>query len=229
LRRSVLVFICCLSVILLDVQVSVAHDSDNHPNDYSYGPGAGNWNGWKIYLSPAHHWTGPKHGCGSYVEDDNMPLVAIAAATFSPTPRANLSLVGRGYRVHVGRGDPDDNVDSSNAWAADRHIALHSNASGNEQCGGVGRGTRVFYKSGSAQGEELAMFLAEKVGDASPGTPDYPATHTFYELLESDAKAAYLEAEFHDWTQGKNWLIDYEEWSWRIGYAVDEELGYPGG
>jgi hypothetical protein len=226
MRFLVAVSVGCL---LLTGQPARAHDSDTHPSDYTYGPGSGNWNGWRIYLSPAHHWGGPKYGCGNYVEDDNMPLVAIAAATYSPTPRWDLSLTGRGYRVHVGRGDPDDNVDSADAWGADRYIALHSNASGSAQCGGSGRGTRVFYKSGSAQGEELAMFLAEKVGSASPGTPDYHTTHTFYEITQPNAKTAYLETEFHDWTTGKNWLVSYEEWSWRIGYAVDEHLGYPGG
>jgi len=157
-----------------------------------------------------------------------MPLVAIAAATYTPTPRTDLSLVGRGYRVHVGRGDPDDNIDSSNTWEADRHIPMHSNATSEGECGGSGRGTRVFYTPGSAQGEELAMYLKEKVDDASPGSPDsYTSSTAYDEMLYPNAKVAYLEAEFHNWTTGKNWLVDYEEWSWRIGYAVDLHLNYP--
>lgn len=39
--------------------------------------------------------------------------------------------------------------------------------------------------------------------------------------------AAYLEAEFHDWWGGKNWLVDYASWSWRVGWAVDAHLDYP--
>ncbi len=200
-----------------------AHDSDNHPADDIYQPMT--WNGWRIYLSPAHHWTGPKYGCGDYVEDDNMPRVAQHAAHIASLGAGSLQ--DRGYRVRVGKGDPDDNVDRSNAWNADRHIAMHSNASGNAQCGGSGRGTRVFYYSGSTQGQDLAGRLRTHVGASSPGEPDSISTHTFYELSETTAKAAYLEAEFHDWTGGANWLEDYQSWSWKVGYAVDVHLNYP--
>jgi N-acetylmuramoyl-L-alanine amidase len=156
-----------------------------------------------------------------------MPRVAQHAAHIH-----SASLQDRGYKVRVGKGDPDDNVERSNSWNADRHIPMHSNASGSAQCGGSGRGTRVFYYPGSTKGEDLARKLKNKVGEvcscSSPGSPDSISTNSsFYELTRTNAKTAYLEAEFHDWWGGVNWLVDYETWSWLIGFAVDEHLGYP--
>jgi hypothetical protein len=106
---------------------------------------------------------------------------------------------------------------------------LHSNASGQDQCGGSGRGTRVFYYPGSTQGQNLSDKLRDTVGWSSPGEPDtiISQTNPFHELAFTNAKAAYLETEFHDWWGGKNWLVDYESWSWRIGYGVDLHLDYP--
>lgn len=77
-RAGGLVFVLTLLVaILASAPPAVTHNSDNHPPDDIYIPAGGN--GWKIYLSPAHHWTGPNYGCDNYVEDDNMPLVALYA------------------------------------------------------------------------------------------------------------------------------------------------------
>lgn len=89
------------------------------------------------------------------------------------------------------------------------------------------KGTIVFYYPGSSNGQDLATKLKNKVGDVSPGTNDHIATETFYELANTTMPAAYLEAEFHDWTSGKNWLVDYSSWDWRVGWAVDVHFGYP--
>lgn len=202
---------------------AAAHDSDNHPSDelYEHPP---TWNGRKIYLSPAHHWSGPKYGCGSYVEDDNMLRVAREAGIWDN----GGSLWDRGYKVRVGRGDPDDNVQHSNNWGSNRHIPLHSNAHGNDQCGASNGGTIAFYYPGSGTGEDLARALKNKVGDSSPGGANERVdTANLYELSATSMPAAYLEAEFHDWMRGKDWLVDYSSWAWRIGWAVDVHLGYP--
>lgn len=216
-------------LIALQAAVAGAHDSNDHPSDKIFKPGSWgyNWNGWRIYLSPAHHWVGKKYGCGDYVEDDNMESVAYYAAIF-----VSGNLVERGYKVRVGQGDPDDNTRRSNNWGTKkrRHIPLHSNARGSDKCGGVGDdgGTIGFYYPGSSKGQDLAKKLKNKVGALSPGTKyENVTTASFYELKYTEMPAAYLEAEFHDWWNGKNWLQDHGSWPWRIGYAVDLHLNYP--
>lgn len=141
--------------------------------------------------------------------------------------------VDRGYKVRVGHGDPDDNVQRSNGWGAggsDRHIVLHSNAHPKSTgCGFSNGGTIVFYYPGSSNGQDLATKLKNKLGGVSPGDTfeKTESTTELYELNQTTMPAAYVEAEYHDWVQGKNWLLDYSIWDWRIGWAVDVHLGYP--
>ena len=219
-------------ILVLASSVAQAHDSDSHPDDHIRGPGAGNWNGYRIYLSPAHHWGGEKQGCGDYLEEENMHLVAHRAGFSDPA-----GLLARGYKVRIGHGDPDDNTERSNAWHSHRHIPLHSNASGNSPCAGTEGGTVVFHYPGSSVGADLAARLKNKVGvEPVSGSPFSPGTRYervaahdgLWELNRTSMPAAYLEAEFHDWRPGTNWLSDSSSWAWRIAWAVDAHLGYPG-
>jgi hypothetical protein len=213
-----------MSLVVWPAVRGSAHDSDDHPPDHIYNPAQ--WNGYRIYLSPAHHWSGPKSGCNGYVEDKNMHKVAHEVA--NRTTVGGGSLRDRGYKVRVGHGDPDDNTDRSNAWDADRHIALHSNAHGSAPCGASEGGTVVFHYPGSALGQDLAQELLATVGPSSPGTQSERVdTATFHELSYTAAPAAYLEAEFHDWMAGVTWLRDFESWAFRVAAAVDAHLGYP--
>jgi N-acetylmuramoyl-L-alanine amidase len=213
-----------LCLIAVGILPAGAHDSDDHPPDHIYLPAQ--WNGFRIYLSPAHHWGGPKYGCNGYIEDNNMHQVAHEAG--HRTTLGAGSLRDRGYRVRLGHGDPDDNVERSNGWNADRHIAIHSNAHGSAPCGESEGGTVVFHYPGSTVGAALAAELLAHVGPSSPGTlSERVDTASFYELSETIAPAAYLETEFHDWITGVGWLRDYRSWAFRIGAAVDAHLGYP--
>lgn len=51
--------------------------------------------------------------------------------------------------------------------------------------------------------------------------------NSLYELTATAMPAAYIEAEFHDWPSGVTWLADYDVWAWRVGWGVDQHLGYP--
>jgi hypothetical protein len=182
------------------------------------------WNGYRIYLSPADHANG---GCGDYIESTNMHRVAHSAAT--GTTIGAGSLQDRGYKVRIRHGTLTEGVSRSNNWPSHRHIPLHSNARSSSQCGYSSGGTQTYYYPGSTRGEDLARKLKNLLGEVSPGAAlEYVDTRPgLYELYATTMPAAYVEAEFHDWTQGKNWLVNYPDWSWRIGYAVDLHLGYP--
>ncbi|NOX24028.1 MAG: hypothetical protein GXP36_13205 [Actinobacteria bacterium] len=193
-------------------------------------PDAGiQYNGWKIYLSPAHHWTGYNHGCLEYVEDTQMVKAADEAAH-----GAGWDLRARGYYVRVGAADPDENVARSNGWGSGskrRHIVIHSNANSGSSCPSSPEndGTTAMYVSSS--GKALAKNLWAKVGPASPGAEGSQTSDVYYdalyELTATSMPAAYLETEYHDWVAGVGWLWSEENWAWRIGWAVDVTLGYP--
>jgi hypothetical protein len=216
------------------------HHEHDGISDYTYlpSPWPSGWNGYYIYLSPAHHWVGWKWGCsetkagsssgGYYVEDLNMPQVAYEAASGAYT-----DLTDRGYYVRVGRADPDENVIRGNGWTSNyshtRYIVLHSNGNSldGKLCNGGATGTRTIYYPGSTNGQDLANELLYTLGPQSPGS-DATYTETWYELAHTIMAAAYVEANFHDERAGEIWLArDYEEWAWKIGWAVDRHLGYP--
>jgi N-acetylmuramoyl-L-alanine amidase len=217
-------------------QVASAHDngssaSNHHEHDdvpdWEFWPGDGDntWNGYRVYLSPAHHWQGRKFGCSyynsdgvavSYIEDSNMFLAALSAAD---------ALRQRGYAVRLGRADPDENTIRSNSWGANLHIAMHSNASTSDgtTCSGTRSGTQVYWSSSA--GLDLAHKLKNALGPSSPG--DDSVIHGgFYELTKTHATAAYVEAAFHDRYEDTIWLTDYASWAWRIAQGVDEHLGF---
>jgi len=126
-------------------------------------------------------------------------------------------------------GDPDDNAMRANAWGTDRYIALHSNAKGSAQCGAgaANAGTWAYYRPGSPVSQNLATSLKNKVGAVGPGTNDQILSGSeFYEINQPNVPPVLLEAEFHDYQAGKDWLVSYSDWAWRIAWAVDAQLGY---
>jgi hypothetical protein len=206
------------------VEHASASDALYWPPDAGY-----QYNGWKVYLSPAHHWHGYNYGCSTYIEDTAMVQAADEAAH-----GAGWDLRARGYYVRVGAADPDENVTRSNGWGSGskrRHIAIHSDANGSANCTSSpdDTGTQAYYWSSS--GKALATELWNKMGPASPGGEESQASDVikedFYELTATSMVAALLETEFHDWSTGQNWLWAEQNWAWRIGWAVDTNLGYP--
>lgn len=122
-------------------------------------------------------------------------------------------------------------VSDSNAWGAHIHIPIHSNA-GTLNCsaGASYGGTYVVWQYDHQT--PLATRLRDSVGPSSPGTRDqicYVTNCTPYTSLaelNTNAQEAYLEADFHTYSLGVNWLRN-RTWQWRIGLAVDQHLGYP--
>lgn len=216
--------------------------------DLTFEP-LGPWNGRRIYLSPARHAdSGGRGECGHLGENDLAFSLAWNAANgdhygdrYSPgSPWRNLR--ARGYRVRIGRGTASSAISGSNAWGADVHLPLHSNADVAGQCGRTDAarfGTVVIYWHASAGGPGLAAEVRRAVGTGggatSPGTadstcpnPGHPCTGiTLGELRYTHAVAAYLEADFHTWSAGYAWLANSRVWGWRLGGAVDTFLGYP--
>lgn len=192
-----------------------------------------NWNGKKIYLSPARHPdTGSRGECQGKSENDMGYSAAYGAAN------QTNGLVSRQYKVQIGTSTYTGAVANSNSWGADIHLVMHSNSgSGAGTCAsrsGSSRGTTVIYYDGSTSGSNLAQKVVDNVGPATPGTKDYkcknsdPCTSIFplYELQATSATAAYSETEFHDWNAGVNFLTS-SGWKNRFGGAVDQHLGYP--
>lgn len=224
--------------------LSAAGVAEAQQADLIYEP-YGAWNNYRVYLSPARHDnSGARGECGTTGENDLGYWVAWDATNgdhyndvYDPAaPGRNL--LARGYRVRIGRGTVQSAITNSNAWGADIHIPIHSNADVTGQCSRTTAsrfGTVVIYWNTSTNGQALATQLRNSVGASSPGTsdqicynPGHPCTTiNLGELRDTSAVAAYLETEFHTWTTGYNWIYNSPTWAWRIGAAVDAHLNYP--
>lgn len=203
------------------------------------------WNGYRVYLSPARHTdTGARGECN--IDENTMGYwVAYDAAQgdyyndVSNTTSDGRNLTARGYDVKIGTGTIQSAINNSNAWGADLHIVIHSNAdmTTGVDCSRTNAsafGTVGIYRSGSVGGQTLTDAIRNAVGPASPGTNDIICfnpgdpctTKDLGELRETTAVASYLESEFHTWNIGADWLWAQLWWRWRIGVGVDQYLGY---
>jgi hypothetical protein len=194
-----------------------------------YWPSNG-WNGYKVYLSPAYHGGG-NVGCDDYVEDsvsEGAPDIAKEAASGYGT-----DLLNRHYYVKVRWGvSASTKISDSNSWGADIHIPIHSNSKAQDCSASASYGgTHVIYQYSSQIA--FATDLENALDGSSPGTDDkicYTPTCSQYnslgELTQTYAKAAYIEADYHSYQLGVDWLRN-RTWQWRIGYGVDMYLGYP--
>lgn len=193
------------------------------------------WNGKIVYLSRACHDGNdgvpggpciPNTGCDNFNENYSSGQTIRAAINGNTSGQLNLSL--RGYRSILGDGTLSQNVANSNAAGADIHIPVHSNAK-SETCGNTtnsGHGTWGMYRY--AGQETCANRIKNQLGEASPGTSDMIVYTTgLGELNNVNAVSCYIEAEFHTWRRGVDWLRAHDDWAWRIGYVVDLHLGYP--
>jgi hypothetical protein len=213
--------------------------------DEPYDP-YGAWNGVKIYLSPATHSDAGSRGECKGRNENTMAYHMSWYATngdyhrdvYSPTSEYR-NLRARGYQTRIATGGTVSTaISNSNAWGANAHIPVHSNAQGggcNVVTDPARNGTVVIYLT--TNGSRLSTNMKDSVGPSSPGTRDYtchnndPCTSIkrLAELYDTNAVASYLESEYHTWDAGVDWLLKSYMYGWRIGNGVDLYFGYPRG
>lgn len=152
--------------------------------------------GMKIYLSPSAQ---PANNYAAGDTNEQVQCNRIAEAAKSALERCGFAVrkapEGQGYK---------DSVAESNAWGADLHIPIHTNAGG-------GAGTVVFVHGGTAKQMQYAKPIYDEVQAASPGTTDYGVrvNSGLYELGYTTATAVYIECEFHDRADLAAWIIEH--------------------
>ena len=152
--------------------------------------------GMKIYLSPSAQ---PANSYAAGNTNEQVQCNRIAEAAKTALVRCGFAVKkapeGQGYK---------DNVSESNAWGADLHIPIHTNAGG-------GAGTVVFVHGGTAKQMQYAKPVYDEVQAASPGMTDYGVrvNSGLYELGYTTATAVYVECEFHDRADLAAWIIEH--------------------
>lgn len=152
--------------------------------------------GMKIYLSPSAQ---PANNYAAGDTNEQVQCNRIAEAAKSALERCGFAVrkapEGQGYK---------DSVAESNAWGADLHIPIHTNAGG-------GAGTVAFVHGGTAKQMQYAKPIYDEVQATSPGTTDYGVrvNSGLYELGYTTATAVYIECEFHDRADLAAWIIEH--------------------
>ena len=98
-------------------------------------------------------------------------------------------------------------VEESNAWDADLHICIHTNA-----YNGKVAGTRIFCYAFNTPGHEVCKAVMETLAPITPGGSDgiseYPH---LYEERATNAPCCYIEVEFHDVPAVAEWIIGHKQ------------------
>lgn len=156
----------------------------------------------KIYISPSDQ-TGNKYSYGGTNEHAQCQKIAEAAAK---------ALKRNGYTVKVGAEGSTypERVAESNAWGADVHMPIHTNAGG-------GDGT-VMFAHPSSVNNKYVQAVYKAVAAITPGADDgVRGMSSLYEINNSKCVCVYLECEFHDRTDLAKWIIGHVT---EIGEAI---------
>ena len=173
-----------------------------------------------IYLSPSLQEWNPYVDGGN--EEYYMNLIADAMEPY-------LKASG----ISFTRNSPDmtlrQAINQSNMGNYDLHLAIHSNASG-ENSAGQNRGVEVYYYPNSTKGQNFAETLATNFSDLYP-IPErvrtLPTT-TLGELRLTRAPAALIEVAYHDNIDDARWIRDnINNIARNLSKSVTETLGVP--
>jgi N-acetylmuramoyl-L-alanine amidase len=151
----------------------------------------------KIFLSPSSQEKN-QYAFGNTVEEKVCNAI---------TDRVAKGLIEHGaliLRNSPGEG-PSGHVAKSNAWGADLHICIHTNAGG-------GQGTEAFCynaEAPSAVSTRLTKAIYKRLAEHTP-TKDrgVKTNRTFYEIMHAMAPVGYFEIEFHDNKAGAQWIVN---------------------
>lgn len=158
----------------------------------------------KIFLSPSNQ-TDNTYAYGGTNEAVQCGRIAEAA---------KAALLRCGFEVKVNHmGTLKEKVSQSNAWPADLHIPIHTNAAN-----GKVTGTRMFYYSEGSNSYRACKAIYDVLAPITPGTSEniraYPS---LYEMNMTTASSVYIEVEFHDVASAAKWIIEHPT---EIGEAI---------
>ena len=151
-----------------------------------------------VFLSPSLQEWNPYINGGN--EEYYMNLIADA---IEPYLRAS----GISYARNSTSQTLSQAIAQSNAGSYDLHLAIHSNAAGEQNSGSV-RGTDVYYYPASARGKRAADIIAENYKGIYP-LPDKVrtvASSALAELKRTKAPAVLIETAYHDNLADAEWI-----------------------
>lgn len=164
----------------------------------------------KIYLSPSGQ-TYNKYAYGNTTEADQCEKIGIACE--EALRRSGVNVKRAPKTQHT-----DDNVKESNAWGADYHICIHTNAIGGDNSKPSAEGCVIFTAKANVNSTMPHVILDELQTLKGKTSPYGVRAHGgLYEINASRAKCVYIEVEFHDNAKLAKWIIENTT---KIGEAI---------
>ena len=157
----------------------------------------------KIYLSPSQQYYN-KYSAGDTTEKEQCNRIA---------EHCERALIRCGFEVKRAAAGTktDDAIAESNAWGAQLHVPIHTNAGG-------GKGCVVFVSQLSDDRLRYAQAVYDELSEITVANESYGVrTARFDEIRKTSGKCIYVEAEFHDSVEGAEWIIENVE---EIGEAI---------
>lgn len=152
---------------------------------------------YKVYLSPSSQEANA-YAYGNTNEEAQCRRISAACA---------VALARCGFEVKDGNyGDMYDRVGESDAWGADLHIPIHTNA-----FNGAVTGTRIFCYNNYGEGYKASHSVFDALAPITPGTSESISVSDFYEIVYSNAPCVYIEVDFHDVPDVAKWIIENVE------------------
>lgn len=150
----------------------------------------------KIYLSPSDQFDNV-YACGGTNEATQCRKIANAC---------EVALKRCGFEVKNGQsGSYVDRAKESNAWDADLHVPIHTNA-----FNGKVTGLRAFYYSEGGESYRICKAIYNILAPFTPGTSDnMTMNQDLYEMYATNCASVYLECEFHDSPNMAKWIIEH--------------------
>lgn len=150
----------------------------------------------KIYLSPSDQIHNP-YAYGSTNEAAQCRKIAKACKT---------ALERCGFEAKTNYADGSnamyERVNESNAWGADLHVCIHTNAGG-------GKGGEVFVSEKDERHLKAAQPICDELKKISiHGITRGVKTAGFYEIKYTAALCTYIEIDFHDNKDIARWITE---------------------
>ena len=150
----------------------------------------------KVYLSPSNQ----TDNCYAYGNTNE----AVQCGKIADSCR--IALERSGVTVQVGHmPSMQDKCKESNAFGADLHVPIHTNA-----FNGTVTGTRMFCLNSSGEGMKACEAIFAWLAPITPGTSEnIQVDASLYEVRVPSAPTAYIECEFHDNAATAKWIVEH--------------------
>lgn len=152
----------------------------------------------KVFLSPSNQYDN-RYAYGNTTEGEQCGKIAEAC---------KVALERSGVQVKLMHDESmQEKVAASNAFDADLHVPIHTNA-----FNGTVSGTRMFCFNSGGNGMRACKAIFNRLAPITPGTSEnIRVDASLYEVRVPSAPTAYIEVDFHDVPAVAKWIVGNTE------------------